>query len=82
MSLSINSIIVTPFFAGLSQAGLYQINVKMPEGAGTGDVALVATVGGLSTQMNVVLSLNSRLPAMSPHPVSRSVDLRTAAQNS
>jgi uncharacterized protein (TIGR03437 family) len=57
VTLSINNVNVNPFFAGLSQAGLYQINVTVPQGLGTGDVALVATVGGVSTQTGVAISL-------------------------
>ncbi len=57
VSLRINNVSVTPSFAGLSGAGLYQINFTVPAGAGTGDVALVATVGGASTQPSVVISL-------------------------
>jgi uncharacterized protein (TIGR03437 family) len=57
VSLSINNVIVNPSFAGLSGAGLYQINFAVPAGLGTGDLALVATVGGASTQASVVLSL-------------------------
>ena len=55
--LRINNVAVTPSFAGISSAGLYQINLIMPTGAGTGDVPLLATVGGVSTQNNVVVSL-------------------------
>ncbi len=40
---------VTPAFAGLSSAGLYQINLVVPAGLGTGDFSLVATVGGVQT---------------------------------
>ncbi len=54
---SINGISVTPSFAGLSGAGLYQINLTIPAGLGTGDVSLVATVGGRQTPPNVVISL-------------------------
>jgi uncharacterized protein (TIGR03437 family) len=48
---------VTPSFAGLSAAGLYQINVKIPAGLGSGDLPLVATAGGVQTQPGVVISL-------------------------
>ena len=44
-------------FAGISSAGLYQINLTVPSGAGTGDQPLVATIGGVQTQSNVVLAL-------------------------
>jgi uncharacterized protein (TIGR03437 family) len=57
VSLRINNVSVTSSFAGLSGAGLYQINFTVPAGLGTGDVALVAAVGGASTQPSVVISL-------------------------
>jgi uncharacterized protein (TIGR03437 family) len=55
VKLVINSVSVTPSFAGLSSAGLYQINLTIPAGLGTGDVSLVATVGGAQT--SAVISL-------------------------
>jgi uncharacterized protein (TIGR03437 family) len=56
--VSINGNSVNPAFAGLTSAGLYQINlVTIPAGLGTGDVALLATVGGVQTQTGVLLSL-------------------------
>jgi uncharacterized protein (TIGR03437 family) len=57
VSLLVNNVSVVPSFAGLSGAGLYQINFTVPSGLGTGDVALVATVGGASTQPGAVISL-------------------------
>ncbi len=57
VTLSINGNNVIPTFAGLSSAGLYQINLTVPAGVGTGDVPLVATVAGVSTQTGVVISL-------------------------
>jgi uncharacterized protein (TIGR03437 family) len=48
---------VTPSFAGLSSAGLYQINITIPSGLGAGEVALVGTVGGAQTQSGVLISL-------------------------
>jgi uncharacterized protein (TIGR03437 family) len=48
---------VTPAFAGLTSAGLYQINLTIPQGLGTGDQPLLATVAGSQTQPTVVLSL-------------------------
>jgi uncharacterized protein (TIGR03437 family) len=57
VQLSINGTAVTPFFAGLSAAGLYQVNITIPAGLGTGDVPLTATVGGPQTQSGVVLAL-------------------------
>jgi uncharacterized protein (TIGR03437 family) len=57
VKLLINNANVTPSFAGLSSAGLYQINLIVPAGLGTGDVPLVANVAGAQTPSNVVFSL-------------------------
>jgi uncharacterized protein (TIGR03437 family) len=57
IGLLINGVRVTPTWAGLSGAGLDQINLIVPAGLGTGDVSLVATVGGVQTQAGVVISL-------------------------
>jgi uncharacterized protein (TIGR03437 family) len=57
VTLLVNSLSVTPAFVGLSSAGLYQINLTVPAGLGTGDVPLVATVGGVQTPLGVVISL-------------------------
>ena len=57
VTLNINNVRVTPTFAGLSGAGLYQINLTVPSGLGTGDVSLVAAVGGNETPRTVVISL-------------------------
>lgn len=46
-----------PLGAGIGSAGLYQVNVTIPPGLGTGDLTLVATVGGLQTQSGIVISL-------------------------
>jgi uncharacterized protein (TIGR03437 family) len=57
VNLLINNLSVTPMWAGLSGAGLDQINLTVPAGLGTGDVSLVATVGGTQTPPYVVISL-------------------------
>jgi uncharacterized protein (TIGR03437 family) len=57
VQIQINNTNVTPSFSGISGAGLYQINLTIPSGLGTGDKALVATVGGVQTQSFVVISL-------------------------
>jgi hypothetical protein len=57
VGLQINNLSVLPSFAGLSGAGLYQINVTVPAGLGTGDVALQASVAGVQTPSGVVISL-------------------------
>jgi uncharacterized protein (TIGR03437 family) len=36
-------------FSGLTMAGLYQINLTVPAGTGSGDQALVATINGVQT---------------------------------
>jgi hypothetical protein len=62
VNLFIDNVSVTPSFAGLSSAGLFQINLTIPTGLGTGDVPLTATVGGVQTQSGVVISLASAPP--------------------
>jgi uncharacterized protein (TIGR03437 family) len=57
VKIFVNSLNVIPSFAGLSGAGLFQINLTLPAGLGTGDLPLVATVGGAQTQSSVVISL-------------------------
>ncbi|MGA3242897.1 MAG: IPT/TIG domain-containing protein [Bryobacteraceae bacterium] len=57
VELSINNVAVTPTFAGITSAGLYQINLTLPSGLGSGDVPLQATVGGVQTPSGVVLSV-------------------------
>jgi uncharacterized protein (TIGR03437 family) len=59
VQLFINNNPVTPGFAGITSAGLYQFNiVTLPSGLGTGDVPLQAAVGGFRTPSNVVISLH------------------------
>jgi uncharacterized protein (TIGR03437 family) len=57
VNLLIHNLSVTPMWAGLSGAGLDQINLTVPAGLGTDDVSLVATVGGAQTPPYVVISL-------------------------
>jgi uncharacterized protein (TIGR03437 family) len=57
VTVRINNVSVPTAFAGLSGAGVYQINLTIPPGLGTGDVLLQASVGGVQTPMNVVISL-------------------------
>jgi uncharacterized protein (TIGR03437 family) len=57
VNVLINNVSVIPSFAGLSGAGLYQINLMLPAGLGTGDVTLAASVNGVPTQSNVVISV-------------------------
>jgi uncharacterized protein (TIGR03437 family) len=53
----VNGTIVLPFYSGLTSAGLYQFNLVLPAGLGTGDVTLQAAVGGVRSPSGVVLSL-------------------------
>jgi uncharacterized protein (TIGR03437 family) len=55
ISINNNNLVTEPAY--LSEAGLYQINVTIPAGLGTGDKPLVAAVGGVQTQPGVVISL-------------------------
>ena len=57
VSLAINNVVVTPFFAGLSSAGVYQFNLIIPSGLGSGDVPLQGNVGDVQTPAGVVISL-------------------------
>jgi uncharacterized protein (TIGR03437 family) len=57
VSVFINGVSVTPSFAGLIEAGLYQVNVTIPGGLGTGDVPLQISAGGVLTPTGVVISL-------------------------
>jgi uncharacterized protein (TIGR03437 family) len=60
VTLLVNNVTLAPIFSGLSGAGLYQINLTLPPGLGTGDVplvAIVATAEGAQTPPNVVISL-------------------------
>jgi uncharacterized protein (TIGR03437 family) len=47
----------TVTFAGLVSDGLYQINVTVPAGLGTGDVPVTATVGGAQSPSGLMISL-------------------------
>jgi len=57
VNVLIGNVNVIPSFAGLSGAGLYQINLTLPTGLGTGDVTLAASVNGVPTESNVVISV-------------------------
>ena len=48
-TIRIGNVAAEVAFAGQSATGLYQFNVKVPDSAPNGDVAVVATVGGVSS---------------------------------
>jgi uncharacterized protein (TIGR03437 family) len=39
------------------ESGLYQFNVTVPTGLPSGDAAVAATIGGVSTQTGVLLTV-------------------------
>ena len=45
-------------FAGMTIAGVWQLNVKIPEGLPTGDATVVAEINGLRTQDGAFLSVS------------------------
>jgi uncharacterized protein (TIGR03437 family) len=49
VTIQIGGTTVTPSLAGLSATGEYQFNVQVPASAANGDIAVVATVGGVSS---------------------------------
>jgi uncharacterized protein (TIGR03437 family) len=57
VQILINGTSLTPAFAGETGAGLFQFNLTIPAGLGTGDVPLVGMVGGVQTPSGVVISL-------------------------
>jgi uncharacterized protein (TIGR03437 family) len=57
ITLTVNQIPVTPFFVGVGTPGLFQFNMTIPSGLGTGDQPLLATVNSVSTQSGVLLAL-------------------------
>lgn len=57
VDVRIADISVRPTFAGLISPGLFQLNVTIPSGLGSGDRSVTGTVIGLSTQENVVIAL-------------------------
>jgi uncharacterized protein (TIGR03118 family) len=44
-------------FAGLTGAGLYQINVTIPSGTPAGDIPVIATIQGASTQATGIITV-------------------------
>jgi uncharacterized protein (TIGR03437 family) len=57
VTMMMNNVNVPLSFSGLSEAGVYQFNLTVPAGLGTGDVPVVALVGDMQTQNNVVIAL-------------------------
>ena len=56
-TVTINSVNANVTFGGLTYAGLYQINVKVPESTPSGDVPVVALVGSTASPANAVIAV-------------------------
>jgi uncharacterized protein (TIGR03437 family) len=48
--VTIGSVTAEVLFAGLSASGLYQINVKVPDGVPDGDLPVLVQIDGVRTQ--------------------------------
>ncbi len=57
VTVSIGGVNANVAFAGIVAAGLYQINVTVPAGVGTGDVAIHATINGVQTPSGPVVTV-------------------------
>jgi len=57
VQVSIGGLQAEVLWAGLSAAGLYQFNVKVPDALSDGDAAVVVEVAGLPAQGNVFLTV-------------------------
>ncbi|MCI0540920.1 MAG: lamin tail domain-containing protein, partial [Verrucomicrobiales bacterium] len=55
-------------FAGLSAAGLNQINLVVPAGLPNGDVAVVAEIAGQTTQAGLLITVQQPFPSPDPDP--------------
>ena len=58
VQMTIGGVPVTPAFAGLVESGVYQFNVTVPSTLSSGNAAVVATIGGISTQSDVSIPVN------------------------
>jgi uncharacterized protein (TIGR03118 family) len=57
VTITIGGAQATVTFAGLTSAGLYQINVQVPAAIPIGDAAIVAQVGAAKSQANVFITV-------------------------
>jgi len=57
-TVTIGGIAATVTFAGLVGPGLYQLDIQIPTGLAGGDQPLVLTVGGISAQPNLMLTIS------------------------
>ena len=57
VQISIGGVAAAVQFAGLTGSGLYQFNVTVPSSLPSGDAPVLATIGGLSTQSAVSITI-------------------------
>lgn len=57
VTITIGGVAANVPFSGITEAGLYQINVTVPAGTGSGDQTLVATAGGAQTPSGPAVSV-------------------------
>jgi uncharacterized protein (TIGR03437 family) len=57
VTINFGGVDVKPDAAKLAATGLYQFNVTVPDSAPNGDVPVVATINGLSTQSNAFITV-------------------------
>lgn len=57
IAVTINSHPVSSFFTGVASPGLFQFNITLPSGLGTGDQPLSAVVNSVSTPAGAVIAL-------------------------
>jgi uncharacterized protein (TIGR03437 family) len=50
ITATIGGLPATVQWAGITMAGVWQLNVQVPPGAASGDAAIAAQIGGKSTQ--------------------------------
>jgi len=56
-TVTIGGATATVTFAGLTEAGLYQINVTVPPSTPSGDMPVVASLNGLTTQSGAIITV-------------------------
>lgn len=57
VQITIGGVNATASFAGLSGSGLYQFNVTVPSSLPSGDAAVLASIGGATTQTGVAVTI-------------------------
>ena len=60
VTITIGGVPANVAFSGITEAGLYQFNLTVPAGTGTGDQLLQATVNGISTPSGPVVTIGAQ----------------------